>query len=225
MPLRILFYDALKDQPADERPLKMLSATIMSDILQAFATEANSGALNAKAAPDKPTTDAASAAWTFSAPDKPTVAALGVALPAAAAPEKPTIAATGVALPAAATPGEPQLNTEDRATLKQRFNTDSLFRAEVIAAQKLLSRSVGSIMKIDEICSKPGAMPLRVLFADALRAQEDDMLSAQLMLEILQELAVEADVAAACIEPMAGAFSGGSSKFGRLMTSRRGPDR
>ena len=130
----------------------------------------------------------------------------GVALPAAAPPDNPTTAATGVALPAAATPGEPQLTTEDRATLTQRFNTDNLFRAEVIGAQQLLSRSLGSIMKIDEICSKPGSMPLRILFEDALRAQEHDMLSAQLMFEILQGFATEADVSAANSKAMAGAL-------------------
>ena len=83
----------------------------------------------------------------------PKIAGSGVALPAAAAPDKPTTAATGVALPAAATPGEPQLTTEDRATLTHRFNTDNLFRAEVIGAQQLLSRSLGSIMKIDEFAT------------------------------------------------------------------------
>ena len=140
----------------------MLSAKIMSNILQAFATEADFGALNAKAAPDKPTTAAASVAWpAAAAPDKPTVAATGVplpaaaapdkrtaaairvALPAAAAPDKPTAAATGVALPAAAEPGEPQLNPEDRAKLTQRFNTDNLFRAEVIGCPTVALEEFG----------------------------------------------------------------------------------
>ena len=79
------------------------------------------------------------------------------------------------------------------AELRTQFRSDITFRDQVQSAQKMLSECVGSIVKIDEICNRSGAMPLKILFADKLKDQEDDRLSAQLMLDILQEFATKAD--------------------------------
>ena len=48
-------------------------------------------------------------------------------------------------------------------------------------------------MKMDEICSRPGAAPLRELFKDALGAQEAEVATAQVMLDVLQQFAAEVE--------------------------------
>ena len=50
------------------------------------------------------------------------------------------------------------------------------------------------VMKMDEICRRPGAAPLRDAFRDALREQEAELASAQVSLDVLQEFAAERDL-------------------------------
>ena len=89
----------------------------------------------------------------------------------AAAPDKPTNSDNGMALPMAAAPGE---TTDEIATLMQKFSTDTSFRAVVMGALQTLSEKSESALQIDEFCDKPGYMPLRILFDDALKDQPDD---------------------------------------------------
>ena len=77
------------------------------------------------------------------------------------------------------------------ASYKKQIRIDDNLRNQVRGALKLLSQSVGSIMKMDEICSRPGAAPLRELFKDALGAQEAEVATAQVMLDVLQQFAAE----------------------------------
>ena len=119
------------------------------------------------------------------------------ALPTAAAGGAlPTTAGEG-ALPVAAAPDEPQLFTQDKekAALFEKFNMDTSFRASVMESLKALSESSGSAIQVDEFCEKHGCMPLRILFEAALKLQDDDekMLSAQLMQQILHGFTTEAD--------------------------------
>ena len=65
-------------------------------------------------------------------------------------------------------------------------------------------------------------MPLRILFGDALREQENDMLSAQLMLEILQGFATEADVAKKSIYVCGGEHQGHGGCFASGGSSQGG---
>ena len=79
------------------------------------------------------------------------------------------------------------------ASYKKQIRIDDNLRNQVRGALKLLSQSVGSIMKMDEICSRPGAAPLRELFKDALGAQEAEVATAQVMLDVLQQFAAEVE--------------------------------
>ena len=74
-----------------------------------------------------------------------------------------------------------------------QYRTDEKMRNQVAAALRLLGGSVQAQMKMDEICARPGASVLRRIFENAFTEQELDMLSAQQMLNALNEFVTEAD--------------------------------
>ena len=84
---------------------------------------------------------------------------------------------------------------KEKTALLEKFNVDASFRASVMESLKALSESSGSAIQVDEVCEKHGCMPLRILFEAALKDQDDEekMLSAQLMQQILHGFTTEAD--------------------------------
>ena len=109
-----------------------------------------------------------------------------------AASDQPQAAGSGQPQPAGFGPPLPTA----RAAAAALFRTSDPFREQVRGCQKLLADSAEAIMRMDEVCSRPGSAPLRELFAEALAAQEGDLYSAQAMLDVLQQFATEAEAEA-----------------------------
>ena len=67
-------------------------------------------------------------------------------------------------------------------------------RTQLLYAAKLLAQSTQATIKIDDISRAPGALPLKLILAEALQAQDNDRFSAQEMLSVLQEFATNEDL-------------------------------
>ena len=97
----------------------------------------------------------------------------------------------------AVTPRPDQCSTSaSSSSHSRRLGTSDLFREQVHGCMKLPADSVETIMRIDDVCSRPGSFPLKKLLAEALVAQEGDVHSAQKMLDVLQQFATEAEAEA-----------------------------
>ena len=70
-----------------------------------------------------------------------------------------------------------------------RYRLDEKLRLQVNAARALLSESMGCQMKISELCARPGAGVLRPIFDHVLKDQALDMLTAQQILNVLDDVA------------------------------------
>ena len=118
----------------------------------------------------------------WAASDQPQAAGSGQ--PQAAGSGPPQAAGSGPPLPKA------------RAAAASLFRTSDPFREQVRVCQKLLADSAEAIMRMDDVCSRPGSAPLREVFAEALVPQEGDVYSVQEMLDVLQQFATEAEAEA-----------------------------
>ena len=86
--------------------------------------------------------------------------------------------------------GAPQQVSKDKYPAMEQG-----IKEQVTAARLLLSESVGSMIKLSELCNRPGMAVLKPIFAEAFHGQMKDMHSAQAALEVLDAYMQEVDVA------------------------------
>ena len=72
---------------------------------------------------------------------------------------------------------------------------DEHLRGQVEAARRLLSGSLRAQIRIDDLCKGPGGDILRPILEDAFQDQIKDMHSAQAILQILDVMSQECDLA------------------------------
>ena len=75
-----------------------------------------------------------------------------------------------------------------------QYKSNEKYREQIARALKLLSASAQTMMKITALTNGPGASVLAPLFQEAFSGQDQDMVNAQAMLCLLEELVQEADV-------------------------------
>ena len=79
----------------------------------------------------------------------------------------------------------------------EQFNADEKYRQQVENYHQLVSESIGSVLKMQELTSGPGAAVLKPLFEATLSTQEEEILSRQAISGVLAALVNEAHLAKA----------------------------
>ena len=92
---------------------------------------------------------------------------------------------------------------------------DAKYRDQLQGAWRLLTRSVGSALRLGELMQQPAGAPLKDLLEDPRAAQLKDVQTAREAISILQHVAALADVTLPSEEEMEVVGDGGPSDTGR----------
>ena len=90
-------------------------------------------------------------------------------------------------------PEDPDATTGHAGDLSA-MDADLKYRDQLRGAWKLLTGSIGSVTKMDELLRRPGSAPLQDLLSGPRAAQLQDIQSAQEAIAVLQKLCLEAGI-------------------------------